>query len=154
MFFLRVVLVVFSLFIPAFQSAGETVKPPVYVGSEACKNCHPGEYRNFSAYAKKSQSFKSIERLRAELSQEEIKRCYSCHTTGYGRPGGFVSIEKTPYLKDAGCEVCHGPGSLHVKTKNPGDIKGNVLSGECGQCHVSGIVNAFRYRPLIHGGAH
>jgi hypothetical protein len=149
-----IIFVIFSLFIPAFQCAGEPIKPPVYVGSAACKNCHPKEYRSFNAHAKKSKSFKSIERLSAELSQEEIKKCYSCHTTGYGRPGGFVSIEKTPHLKDGGCEVCHGPGSLHVKTKDPGDIKGHMTLEECGECHVSERINAFRFKPLIHGGAH
>lgn len=145
---------IFSIFISAVQCSGETLKTPIYVGSAACKDCHPKEYRSFNAHAKKSNSFKSIERLSAELSQEEVKQCYSCHTTGYGRPGGFVSIEKTPHLKDAGCEVCHGPGSLHVKTKAPRDIKRHISPEKCSECHISDRINAFRYKPMIHGGAH
>src|SRR4030042_5842574 len=81
-----------------------------YVGSDACKDCHEKEYNSFMTYAKKSKSFESIERVRKGLTEEEIKGCYFCHTTGYGKPGGFVSPEKTPHLKNAGCEVCHGPG--------------------------------------------
>src|SRR4030042_5696348 len=70
-----------------------------YVGSDACKDCHEKEYNSFMTYAKKSKSFESIERVRKGLTEEEIKGCYFCHTTGYGKPGGFVSPEKTPHLK-------------------------------------------------------
>ncbi|MEC4675594.1 MAG: multiheme c-type cytochrome, partial [Nitrospirota bacterium] len=83
-----------------------------------------------------------------------IKRCFSCHTTGYGRPGGFISAEETPQMKNAGCEVCHGPGELHVKTKKPGDIKRKMTLEDCEKCHTSERVRAFRFKPLIHGGAH
>ncbi|NOR25628.1 MAG: cytochrome C, partial [Desulforhopalus sp.] len=90
-----------------------------YVGSLACKECHPEEYENFVTYAKKSVSFQSIERRMKHLTPEEIRQCYPCHTTGYGQPSGFINLEETPHLKNAGCEVCHGPGAEHVKTGDP-----------------------------------
>ncbi len=120
----------------------------------ACKQCHPDEYQSFMAYAKKSRSFHSVERMKKGLTQEELRQCYSCHTTGYGRPGGFVSPEETPQLKNAGCEVCHGPGSVHVKTGDPKDIKAKLTMNDCKSCHTSERIRAFRFRPLIHGGAH
>jgi hypothetical protein len=126
----------------------------IYVGSEACKDCHPTEYESFVVNAKKSGSFKSIERLRRGLTDEEIKKCYSCHTTGYGKPGGFIDPETTPHLKNAGCEVCHGPGEAHVKTTDPEDTKGQLSKKDCEVCHISERVKAFRYKPMIHGGAH
>lgn len=129
-------------------------KIPKYVGSSACKPCHGKEYSSFMIYAKKSRSFESIERVKKGLTEEEIKGCYYCHTTGYGKPGGFISPEKTPHLKNAGCEVCHGPGEVHVKTKNPQDIKRHITMKDCEICHTSERVRAFRYKPLIHGGAH
>ncbi len=125
-----------------------------YVGAIACKNCHEKEYSSFINNAKKSKSFESLERVKKGLTVEEIKGCYVCHTTGYGKPGGFVSAEKTPELKNAGCEVCHGPGEMHVKTKDPRYINRKMTMKDCETCHISERVRAFRYKPLIHGGAH
>jgi len=126
----------------------------IFVGSLACKKCHPEEYDNFMTYAKKSESFQSIEKQMRHLTPEEIRQCYPCHTTGYGQPGGFVSIEKTPHLKNAGCEVCHGPGAVHVRTGDQATIIGNLSKIDCENCHISERVKAFKYKPLIHGGAH
>jgi len=132
----------------------QTQKTALYVGSDACKDCHEQAYNSFVKYAKKSKSFNSIERVRKGLTDDEIKGCYVCHTTGYGKPGGFISAEKTPHLKNAGCEVCHGPGGVHVMTKNHNDIKRKMTLKDCEVCHTSERVQAFRYKPLIHGGAH
>jgi len=134
--------------------AGEQKPGNVYVGSLACRACHPEEYDNFMTYAKKSTSFQSIQKQMKHLTPEEIRKCYPCHTTGYGKPGGFVSLEKTPHLKNAGCEVCHGPGALHAKTTDPADIITNMSKKDCEVCHTSERVRAFKYKPLIHGGAH
>jgi hypothetical protein len=120
----------------------------------SCKPCHEKEYRAFTAHAKKSSSYRSIERLRKELTDEEIRGCYACHTTGYGKPGGFISEEATPDLKNAGCEVCPGPGELHAGSRDPRDIKGHLTERDCEGCHTSERVKAFRYKPLIRGGAH
>jgi len=143
-----------SGFNPQIARCGNSTRTPKYVGSDACKVCHKKEYASFMKYAKKSTSYKDIERMKKGLTEKEIKNCYGCHTTGYGKPGGFISPEKTPQLKNAGCEVCHGPGSLHVKTGDPKYIKGKLTTKDCKVCHTSERVKAFRYKPLVHGGAH
>lgn len=139
------------LFSSSSANGGEQ---PLYVGAEACQDCHPVEYTSFMTYAKKSRSFESIEKLRKGLHPEEVEKCYACHTTGYGRPGGFISPETTEQLKNAGCEVCHGPGSAHVISQSSADIKGAMTTEDCEVCHISERVKAFRYKPMIHGGAH
>lgn len=126
----------------------------LYVGSMACRECHPEEYNNFVTYSKKSASFESIKKQMKHLTPQEIEKCYPCHTTGYGKPGGFISQEETPHLKNAGCEVCHGPGALHVKTEAPEAIIGHLSKKDCEICHISERVKVFKYKPLIHGGAH
>ena len=125
-----------------------------FVGSLACRDCHPEEYANFMTYAKKSTSFQSIEKQMRHLTPDEITQCYPCHTTGYGQPGGFINLEETPHLKNAGCEVCHGPGEEHARTADPETIIRNMSKKDCEVCHISERVKAFKYKPLIHGGAH
>ena len=125
-----------------------------YVGSDACQDCHETEYRNFQTYAKKAHSYESIKVMKKGLTEAEFRKCFECHTTGYRKPGGFRSEQETPHLKDAGCEVCHGPGSLHVETGEPEDTKGSLTAKDCEVCHSSERVEAFHYKPLIHGGAH
>ncbi|MBM4136751.1 MAG: cytochrome C [Nitrospira sp.] len=148
------ILLISVLLNPSF-SPGQTQKqPPKYVGSDTCKDCHKDEYESFMTYARKSRSFESIQRVKKGLTEEEIKGCYHCHTTGYGKPGGFISPEKTPHLKNAGCEVCHGPGEFHVKTGSPKDTKRRMTMKDCEDCHTTERVKAFRYKPMIHGGAH
>ena len=147
-------ILLFCLMNPPISSSENKSSLSLYVGSEACKNCHEKEYDSFTKYAKKSRSYESIERVKKGLTEEEIRGCYVCHTTGYGKLGGFISVEKTPHLKNAGCEVCHGPGELHAKTKNPKYIKRHLTMKDCETCHISERVKAFRFKPLIHGGAH
>ncbi len=139
---------------PVLSTAESTDTKRTYVGSDVCKKCHEKEYNSFMKYAKKSKSYESIERVKKGLTEEEIKGCYFCHTTGYGKPSGFISVEKTPHLKNAGCEVCHGPGGLHIKSRIPSDIKRRMTMEDCEVCHTSERVRAFRYKPMIHGGAH
>ena len=125
-----------------------------YVGSDACKGCHELEFKNFISYAKKAHSYKDVKILSKKLTSSELVECFECHTTGYGKPGGFRSEQETPHLKDAGCEACHGPGSTHCETGDPKDIKGKLVAKDCETCHNPERVKAFNYRPLVYGGAH
>jgi len=125
-----------------------------YVGSVACQECHEKQYASFQSHARHSRSFESVQKMKTGLTPEEMKECYVCHTMGYGKPGGFISLEKTPELKDVGCEVCHGPGKLHVETENPADINKEVTIDLCNECHIEERVNAFRYKPIIFAGSH
>ncbi len=96
-----------------------------FIGAKKCKICH---LKQFKAWEKTSMS-DSFENLKAGSKAEEKKKagldpskdytadpnCLKCHTTGYGKPGGFTSIEETPKLTGVQCEGCHGPGGEYVK---------------------------------------
>lgn len=126
-----------------------------YVGSKACADCHEEEYDNFAKYSKKAHSADSVKIMAEDLTDEELKECFVCHTTGYGEPGGFVSFEATPELSDAGCEVCHGPGSQHIdEMGDPSYIKGDLELKDCDTCHNEERVSTFDFKPLLYGGAH
>ncbi|MFW6324256.1 MAG: cytochrome c family protein, partial [Desulfovibrionales bacterium] len=110
---------------------------------------------NFTKYAKKSHSDRSVKIMAPKLTPKELESCFGCHTTGYGEPGGFTSFEETPELAHAGCEVCHGPGSSHVDTGgDPTLIKAKLELSDCDSCHSSDRVNSFNFKPLLYGGAH
>ena len=129
-------------------------KSGIYVGSDSCLPCHQAEYESYCKYARKNHSFQSVQKMKKGLTLDELKECYACHTTGYGKPGGFVSAEQTPELKNAGCEVCHGPGGRHAETEDPDDIIQKVTIDVCHKCHTEERVDAFRYTPIVHGGGH
>lgn len=82
-----------------------------YVGDNAnkCNMCHK----------KAVEGWKKWEMANAWATLQKAKdkkdSCIPCHVTGYGKPGGFVSIEKTPKLVNVQCEACHGPASDHMK---------------------------------------
>jgi len=141
-------------FLLSWPAGAQQQKTNGYVGSASCQSCHKTEYKAFLNHARKSRSFESVEKMKKGLTDDEIMRCYGCHTTAYGKPGGFTNPEQTPELKNAGCEVCHGPGKLHVNTQDPAQIIRNVTIDICRNCHTEDRVSAFRYKPTIYAGSH
>lgn len=132
-----------------------TMAENAYVGTQACADCHEEQHERFVKYSKKAHSARSVQIMASDLTEAELAKCYACHTTGHGRPGGFVSYEQTPHLGDAGCEVCHGPGQAHVESGGDTSlIKGTVTMEDCTSCHTEDRVKSFDYKPLIYSGAH
>jgi hypothetical protein len=111
-----------------------------YVGSDACKKCHFKQHR----YWKKTKLKTSMDRLKAtpetekELFDAKKKagldpakdyttdaKCLACHTTGYGKKGGYpkdaakddAAKALAASMGEVGCEACHGAGSKYSKHK-------------------------------------
>jgi hypothetical protein len=85
-----------------------------YVGSEACKACHPNEAKQYET-TKHSHAFDALVKYAKRPSNRQFDgECVVCHTVGFEYVGGYDNAEKTPHLKHVGCENCHGPGSGHV----------------------------------------
>jgi len=82
-----------------------------YTGSESCKPCHEYEYEKWSSGAH-AHAYATLERAGSQFDPE----CVVCHVVGMEYVSGFVSGQKTGYLKNVGCESCHGPGSEHIRT--------------------------------------
>jgi hypothetical protein len=113
-----------------------------FVGSDACRSCHPAEYATWAsgAHAKAGATL-------AHAGKGSDASCLRCHTTGFGRAGGFASgdaLSSEPDLGRVGCESCHGPGGDHVKdgSRKIGTIlalgdkcDSCVILQICGSCH-------------------
>ena len=97
---------------------------PRYVGMEKCKECHPEYVKTYSEW-KYSRNFRILEMR----GKEHDPKCVPCHTTGYGQPGGFVSVEKTPHMKNIQCNsVTLATCRQHVLNRHLNIIKKD-LSG-------------------------
>ncbi len=100
-----------------------------YAGSGACGGCHGDKYNEWWGTLHAS-AFIAITN---ELTQtnELVFR-----TVGYGQPTGFTSSSNTAYLKNVGCENCHGPAAWH-KYSDHSLIRPAVTlsSAVCGGCH-------------------
>jgi len=111
-----------------------------FVGSVACRSCHAAEYETWS----KSPHAHAVETL-AAAHKEGSPDCLRCHTTGFGRPGGFPEKglpAQHPDLASVGCESCHGPGGDHVAegAARIGTIVS--LADKCDSCVILQICGA------------
>ena len=95
-----------------------------YIGSKKCKICHLKEWKSWET-TKMANSFEVLrpgERAEAktnagldpEKDYTTDPTCLPCHTTGYGKSGGFVDEASSPTLLGVGCEMCHGAGGTYV----------------------------------------
>jgi len=132
--------------------ASEPPAGATYLGAETCKACHFKDFKTWQAH-KHSKNFEVLQGAERQNSE-----CLKCHATGYGKPGGFVRVEKTPNLTSTGCEACHGPGSAHVEAaKNAPDTGAwdtkinKVPANACVTCHNPHINQKERVAKLREG---
>ncbi len=87
-----------------------------YVGAENCAPCH-GPAHKLWQYRRHAKAYATLQQRHKEYDLE----CVGCHVTGYGKPGGST-VTHNVGLQNVQCEVCHGPGSLHVDRPNEPDL--------------------------------
>ena len=84
-----------------------------YAGSDSCLKCHPAEHAKWSS-SPHSHAYDSLVHKATRPSKRQFDgECLVCHTVGLEYQTGFQNADKTPQLKNNGCENCHGPGSAH-----------------------------------------
>jgi len=152
----KCVLLLVSMFVFVSPAVAQDVATPDFAGVKSCAKCHRKVYKSW----KKSKMAMALDILkpgeRAEMKKKagldpqkdytKDTTCLPCHTTGYGKTGGFVSMEKTPLMVGISCEACHGPGKVYNKImKKRGRVyqKEELLQAgfnddprkSCEQCH-------------------
>jgi hypothetical protein len=103
-----------------------------YVPGSKCKTCH---IKIFKAHAESPHgtAFENIK----DAGEETNATCLECHSTGYGKPGGFADARSTADLAGVTCQACHGPGSAHIaasKEQKKETIKRPTID-VCEKCH-------------------
>lgn len=117
-----------------------------YVGDRACVSCHKPATR-FWKKTVHAQAWKTL----VEVGKEAHDDCVSCHVTGFGEVGGS-SLGHTRGLQDVQCEVCHGPGSIHVEKKGKETpFAGRLQTPEsvCVHCHNEKHSDTFQYQAYL-----
>ncbi len=123
--------------------------PPALTGqftsSSDCYVCHSNQHDNW-AETRHAFAYQAL----VDVGQQDNPICLSCHTTGYGKEGGFTSIDATPQLAEVGCESCHGPGREHRTNVNVASLRPpiDMSSTVCAQCH-----NAFHHATFDEWGS-
>ncbi|MBL4684674.1 MAG: hypothetical protein JKY37_08810 [Nannocystaceae bacterium] len=115
-----------------------------YVGVEECETCHE-EAVEFWKNTPHGTAYKTL----VDTNQQFDLSCVSCHVTGFREPGGSEVVENAGLI-DVQCEVCHGPGSLHVDEP---DRDGSALNirldatqdDVCSNCHTPEHSDTFDY---------
>ena len=110
----------------------EAERPPAdatYSGVKKCAECH----RPFE------ESWKDTRHANAFLTLEKAGKssdpeCIKCHTVGFGKEGGFYSIETTPELANVQCEECHGLDREHLDNFSKPLVP--VTEKVCSKCHT------------------
>ena len=127
------------------EALAERVAPPIagatYVGSVACAGCHAEAFTTWKN-SRHGHAWETLEKAEKDPERygwpvTRYPDCVGCHTVGYGERSGFVNPERTPLLRDVGCEECHGPGSKHIAAPDA-DRKRFIRRGgvaQCLQCH-------------------
>jgi 2',3'-cyclic-nucleotide 2'-phosphodiesterase (5'-nucleotidase family) len=123
-----------------------------YVGIDACESCHDDPYAVWKGTSH-AHAYKTLSDQFKEFNLD----CVSCHVTGYDKPGGST-VTAVESLKDVQCEVCHGAGSIHVKsagkTAMPVAKPGEAV---CVSCHHPPHVHEFNAKEkleLVLGPGH
>jgi len=136
-----------------------------YVGAEGCKSCHPNTFAKWAG-TKHARAYEVLAHNPTDprRNREFDAECISCHTTGFTYNTGWVSAEKTPYLKGNQCENCHGPGSKHVEQPDNKEFTRFLArtaeaadkGGLCLKCHDEDNSRNFNfgvyYGKIVHKG--
>ncbi|HEY8142156.1 MAG TPA: multiheme c-type cytochrome [Kofleriaceae bacterium] len=132
------------------KKKGPPAKPPKgtagYVGMEECAFCH----KDALAFWNKTVHAKAWETL-VEVGKELDYDCVKCHVTGWEQPGGST-LAFNENLRDVQCEVCHGPGSLHVAADGK-EKKSSLVRATpedvCIRCHNKEHSDTFDYKAYL-----
>lgn len=117
-----------------------------YVGAEECTFCH----KEAVEFWKSTRHHRAWETL-VELGKDLDYDCVKCHLTGWEQPGG-ANLAFNESLRDVQCEVCHGPGSLHVAADGK-EKKSSLIRATprdvCVRCHTPEHSDTFDYQAYL-----
>src|SRR5690606_23721495 len=132
------------------KARGPAAPPPAgkpgFAGVEECGFCHADAVE----FWKKTRHAGAWETL-VEGHKEASYDCIGCHVTGWDQPGG-ATLAFNESLRDVQCEVCHGPGSIHVDKDGkdrPRTVVKSPSEDVCLRCHNEEHSDTFEYEAYL-----
>ncbi len=117
-------------------------------GTSSCTACHQEESEVYK-HSKHSIAWHTLEDRGLHIDPQ----CQTCHTTGYGQPGGFQSVSRGLERTSVGCESCHGPSQGHAL--EPRKRTPFVARDQCITCHDRENSPQFSFdefwKRIVHG---
>jgi len=105
-----------------------------YAGQDLCIACHAEEVAQW-ARGPHARAWLHLTRR----GETRNAACLACHTTGFGRPGGFVDVAENDTLLNVQCESCHGPMRLHAQQADQLGVRPSsglqISEKTCARCH-------------------
>jgi hypothetical protein len=119
-------------------------------GTASCRACHKEDDLPWD-HSRHATAWRTL----SAKSYHVDSYCQQCHTTGFGLPGGFESVRRTPAEVGVGCESCHGPSAAHAR--DPHQHTTFAAADQCIRCHDRENSPRFEYAkywpPIRHGGS-
>jgi 2',3'-cyclic-nucleotide 2'-phosphodiesterase (5'-nucleotidase family) len=111
-----------------------------YVGTEHCATCHTPQHLQWRSTAH-STAYATL----LGVHRHHYPKCVVCHVAGLGRPSGFDVLSPNRDLANVQCEICHGPGSLHIQRPIKETIRRLASKQICLECHNTDHDEDFEY---------
>ena len=111
-----------------------------HVGTDKCASCHEGQYQQWLTTGH-SDAYSVL----LDAHRHQYAKCVICHVAGLGRPTGFNILEPNRNLSGVQCEICHGPGQLHISSPDVSNV--NLIPPQqiCAECHNPERDDDFEY---------
>ncbi|MBM4365182.1 MAG: hypothetical protein FJ102_03130 [Deltaproteobacteria bacterium] len=115
-----------------------------YGTSAACSSCHSDRIASWG-FDDHARAWASLESRQAARNPE----CVGCHSTGFGKPGGFSDLEPrlAESYKAVQCEACHGPMRGHAQQDGSGSTP--ITEATCRACHDAANSPSFDYAAYL-----
>ena len=116
---------------PFTKSLPQNLPPGFRIaGSQNCRQCHEDDCSLWDD-SSHAHAWGSLKTTGAQVDSY----CQQCHVTGFGLPGGFVSVARSETLAVVGCESCHGPSQGHMQDSKIRTAYFGQAKNQCTHCH-------------------
>lgn len=112
-----------------------------YSGWNTCKNCHEKIFNSWSQ-TPHADAYSTLVNKRQQFNLD----CLPCHVTGITDKNADLALTLPKYLRDVGCESCHGAAKQHAGAPDKFKPIKTPEAVICLQCHTEEHDDSFDYQ--------